>query len=187
MSIATTSSIAPTSLIRIGATILGIAATFPIATPKSPSTSAMRNGRLLENCIKAKRRRGAATWRRRRWPKPVATRKPSPPQRQNLQPTRSRPGQSKSAAAHPNQAGKGKSAAAARGKQSAKTKTAESTRHAARPKQAGPTRTAAHRPPVSGYKAMRAPQGRAVRSGGGGHRMGMGGGGRGGGGRGGRR
>ena len=78
MSIGIISSIASPSLIGPGVTIPGIGATFPIATPRSPTISAMRNVLLLETRIEAKRRRGGVTWGRLRWAGPAVTRRPSP-------------------------------------------------------------------------------------------------------------
>ena len=92
MSIASTSSIAPTSLTIPGVTILGIAATFPIAMPRSPSASAMRAALLPENHIGVKRRLAAATWRKQRRPNLVVERKPSLPPKQNLSLIRTKPG-----------------------------------------------------------------------------------------------
>src|SRR5262245_25946676 len=78
-SIATTSSIAPTSPTALGVTILGIAATFPTATPGLPSVSAMPIAPLLEKPIAAKRKPGAVTWARQTLAKPVRPRSPRRP------------------------------------------------------------------------------------------------------------
>ena len=102
MSIATISSIAPKSPIRHGVTILGIEATFPIATPTSPSASAMRTALLLEKRIEAKRRRAGATWRRRKQPNPMVPQRPSPLPKQNPQPRRSKLGEALAVTRKPN-------------------------------------------------------------------------------------
>src|SRR5262245_60662914 len=87
-SIASTSSIAPTSPTAHGVTIPGIAATFPIATPGLPSVSAMPIAPRLEKPIVAKQKPDAVTWARQTLAKPVRGREPRPPPAPLLPPAR---------------------------------------------------------------------------------------------------